>query len=90
MILCLGTTPVYQRSMDGRRIYYYAHLDAYAAGLAEWQTLRRGQKIATVGSTGNADPAAPHLHFAVHDISPGEPWHEGRPINPYPLLARPR
>ena len=84
-----GGLTIYQRSADGRRIYYYAHLDAYAPGLAEGRWLRRGQKIATVGSTGNANPAAPHLHFAVHDMAPGEPWYKGRPINPYPLLAKP-
>lgn len=84
-----GGLTVYQRSQDGRRIYYYAHLDAYAPGLAEGQMVKRGQKIAVVGSTGNADPAAPHLHFAVNEIRPGEPWYRGRAINPYPLLARP-
>lgn len=84
-----GGLTIYQRSRDGRHIYYYAHLDGYARGLAEGQSVRRGQKIATVGSTGNADPAAPHLHFAVNEITPGEPWYRGRAINPYPLLARP-
>ena len=84
-----GGLTIYQRSSDGQRIYYYAHLDAYAQGLAEGQQVRRGQKIATVGSSGNADPTAPHLHFAVHRLQPGEPWHGGRPINPYPLLAEP-
>lgn len=85
-----GGLTLYQRSADGRRIYYYAHLDSYAPGLAEGQSVRRGQKIATVGSTGNADPAAPHLHFAVHEIAVGEAWYKGRAINPYPLLAKPR
>ncbi|QDC37468.1 M23 family metallopeptidase [Sphingobium fuliginis] len=85
-----GGRTIYERSPDGRRIYYYAHLDGYAPGLAEGQAVRRGQRIATVGSTGNADPAAPHLHFAVHELGPGEPWHGGRAINPYPLLAKPR
>lgn len=84
-----GGLTIYQRSRDGRRIYYYAHLDGYVAGLAEGQEVKRGQRIAFVGSTGNANPAAPHLHFAVHEIAVGEPWHGGRPINPYPLLARP-
>ncbi|WP_311270317.1 M23 family metallopeptidase [Sphingobium sp. WCS2017Hpa-17] len=83
-----GGRTLYQRSADGRLIYYYAHLDGYAPGLREGQALRRGQRIATVGSTGNADPAAPHLHFAVNLMRPGEPWHGGRPINPYPLLIR--
>lgn len=84
-----GGLTIYERSGDGRRVYYYAHLDGYAPGLAEGQMVWRGQKIATVGSTGNADPAAPHLHFAVNEIAPGEPWYKGRAINPYPLLARP-
>lgn len=85
-----GGRTIYQRSPDGRRIYYYAHLDAYAPGLADGQAVKRGQRIATVGSTGNANQAAPHLHFAVHDMQPGEPWHGGRAINPYPLLVRAR
>jgi murein DD-endopeptidase MepM/ murein hydrolase activator NlpD len=83
-----GGRTLYQRSRDGRTLYYYAHLDSYAPGLHEGQALRRGQRIATVGSTGNADPAAPHLHFAVHAMQPGDPWYGGRPVNPYPLLAR--
>lgn len=84
-----GGRTLYQRSADGRLVYYYAHLDSYAPGLSEGQALRRGQTIAAVGSTGNADDAAPHLHFAVHVMRPGEPWYGGRPINPYPLLVRP-
>ena len=84
-----GGLTIYERSPDGRRIYYYAHLDGYAPGLAEGQMVKRGQKIATVGSTGNADPAAPHLHFAVIETASGEPWYGGRAINPYPLLVRP-
>lgn len=85
-----GGRTLYQRSRDGRLLYYYAHLDSYAPGLREGMALRRGQRIASVGSTGNADPVAPHLHFAVHVMRPGEPWHGGRAINPYPLLARAR
>ncbi|MBH1999645.1 MAG: M23 family metallopeptidase [Sphingomonadaceae bacterium] len=82
-----GGRTIYERAADGRHIFYYAHLDSYAPGLREGQVVRRGQPIATVGSTGNADPAAPHLHFAVHEAGPNDPWHGGRPINPYPLLA---
>ncbi|ALR21719.1 M23 family metallopeptidase [Sphingobium baderi] len=83
-----GGRTVYERSPDGRRIYYYAHLDSYAPGLHEGQAVRRGDRIAAVGSTGNADPSAPHLHFAVHVAEPREPWHGGRAVNPYPLFAR--
>ncbi|MFB0872322.1 MULTISPECIES: M23 family metallopeptidase [unclassified Sphingobium] len=85
-----GGRTLYQRSRDGRLLYYYAHLDSYAPGLGEGMALRRGQGIGSVGSTGNADPAAPHLHFAVHVMRPGEPWYGGQAINPYPLLVRPR
>ena len=84
-----GGRTLYQRASDGRTLYYYAHLDRYAPGLREGQMVRRGQRIATVGSTGNADPGAPHLHFAIHRASPDTPWHGGEPINPYPLLATP-
>ena len=82
-----GGRVVYERAADGRHIYYYAHLDSYAPNLREGQRVRRGQPIGTVGSTGNADPVAPHLHFAVHEARPADPWHGGRPINPYPLLT---
>lgn len=83
-----GGRTLYQRSPEGRFLYYYAHLDRYAPGLREGQSLRRGQRIAIVGSTGNADPSTPHLHFAVNIMQPGDSWYGGRPINPYPLLVR--
>lgn len=84
----LGGNTVYVRSPDKRVIYYYAHLDAYRAGLDEGQAVRAGDPIGTVGSTGNADPAGPHLHFAILDAQPGDSWSEGTPVNPYPLLNR--
>ena len=82
-----GGITAYVRSDDGRWTYYYAHLDAYAPGLREGQRIDRGDPIGTVGSSGNANPAGPHLHFAIHRMSPGEKWYQGSPINPYPLLA---
>ena len=82
-----GGNTVYVRSDDGRWTYYYAHLSAYAPGLREGQRLLRGAPIGFVGATGNANPAGPHLHFAINQMRAGEKWHEGTPINPYPLLA---
>jgi peptidoglycan LD-endopeptidase LytH len=82
-----GGITAYVRSVDGRWIYYYAHLDAYAPGLHEGQRLARGDPIGTVGSTGNASAEGPHLHFAINLMGPNERWWQGRPINPYPLLA---
>lgn len=82
-----GGKSVYVRSPDRRWIFYYAHLNQYAAGLAEGQLVGRGTVLGTVGSTGNASPEGPHLHFAINRMAPGERWHQGSPINPYPLLA---
>ena len=48
----------------------------------------QGQVIGTVGSTGDASPEAPHLHYAINVMAPGEGWWQGRPINPYPLLMK--
>lgn len=82
-----GGITAYVRSNDGKWIYYYAHLQDYAPGLKEGQMVRRGDPIGRVGATGNANPDGPHLHFAIHRMQPGEKWHQGTPINPYPLLA---
>lgn len=82
-----GGITVYVRSPDTRWTYYYAHLQGYAPGLTEGQQIRRGQLVGRVGHTGNANPAGPHLHFAINRMEPGERWWQGSPINPYPLLA---
>ena len=83
-----GGNTVYVRSPDGRTLYYYAHLQAYAPGLEEGGQIDRGQPLGTVGSSGNADPAAPHLHFAVMRTAPDAKWWEpAAAINPYPLLT---
>ena len=82
-----GGITVYVRSPDQRWSYYYAHLQGYAPGLAEGQQVKRGQLLGRVGHTGNANPAGPHLHFAINRMEPGEKWYDGTPINPYPLLA---
>ena len=82
-----GGTTIYERSVDQKWVYYYAHLSAYAPGLAEGQQVKRGQVIARVGHTGDASPSGPHLHFAINSMAPGERWWNGTAINPYPLLA---
>ena len=82
-----GGTSAYVRSTDGRYMFYYAHLSAYAPGLREGQRVRRGTPVGYVGFSGNANPAGPHLHFAINRMAPGEKWYHGSPINPYPLLA---
>lgn len=82
-----GGISAYVRSDDKRWLYYYAHLSGYAPGIREGQRVPRGALIGYVGHSGNASPDGPHLHFAVNRMSTGEKWHQGAPINPYPLLA---
>jgi murein DD-endopeptidase MepM/ murein hydrolase activator NlpD len=82
-----GGLTIYERSPDQKWMYYYAHLSAYAPGLAEGQQVKRGQVIARVGHTGDASAEGPHLHLAINSMAPGERWWQGTPINPYPLLA---
>jgi murein DD-endopeptidase MepM/ murein hydrolase activator NlpD len=83
-----GGLMVYAADSTERFILMYGHLDAYQPGLAEGQPLRRGQQIGVVGTTGNAAPDAPHLHFAIARSSDVKQWWKGMPVNPYPLLAR--
>ncbi len=82
-----GGITAYVRSEDGRWMYYYAHLQSYAPGLREGAHVEQGEVIARVGSTGNASPAGPHLHFAVYRMAPGARFYQGQAVNPYPLLA---
>jgi murein DD-endopeptidase MepM/ murein hydrolase activator NlpD len=58
--------------------YFYAHLSAYAVGLAVGQRIHVGQVLGYVGNTGNASETSPHLHF---EIQPG-----GVPEPPKPIV----
>jgi peptidoglycan LD-endopeptidase LytH len=81
-----GGLTIYQFDPSGIFSYYYAHLDGYAAGLREGQTVKRGEVLGYVGSTGNASADAPHLHFAIFRLTPERQWWKGEPINPFPVL----
>ena len=81
-----GGITVYQFDPTGHFAYYYAHLDRYAEGLAEGQTVQRGQLLGYVGFTGNASPDAPHLHFGLFRLDAAQRWWTGVPMNPYPYL----
>lgn len=83
-----GGLTIYQFDSNERNCYYYAHLDRYASGVREGLLVKRGDLIGYVGSTGNADPAAPHLHFAVFELGPDKRWWEGTPVNPIGALRK--
>ena len=82
----LGGNTIYATDPMGRVVYYYAHLDAYQAGLAQGATVARGDTLGFVGTTGNAPKDTPHLHFQVMRMPPDGRYWDGEPINPYPLF----
>ena len=82
-----GGTTVYQlAAADEHFVFYYAHLDHYADGLAEGHAARRGETIGYVGDTGNAGPGNTHLHFQIYRVADPRHFWTGENVNPYPLL----
>ena len=81
-----GGLTVYQFDNSGTYCYYYAHLDRYAPSLKEGTLLRRGDVLGYVGTTGDAPPTAPHLHFAVFRLGREKKWWHGTAVDPLPLL----
>ena len=79
---------IYTADSTERFVLMYAHLDGYADGVSDSGRLRRGQVIGYVGTTGNAPPNVPHLHFAIARSSNVRRWWEGTPVDPLPLLRR--
>jgi peptidoglycan LD-endopeptidase LytH len=82
-----GGLTVYQFDPSQTFSYYYAHLDRYADGLKEGAAVRKGDVLGYVGTTGNAPPGVPHLHFTVFKLDAEKRWWQGTAINPYPLWA---
>lgn len=90
-VLKLFTSPaggltIYLADPTRKFIYYYAHLDAYAPTLREGQAVAKGQPIGTVGTSGNAPPNTPHLHFAILRNDDMTKWWTGTPLDPYMIL----
>lgn len=83
-----GGLTVYQLDPGQQFVYYYAHLDRYQEGLVEGMSLRQGQVIGFVGTTGNAPKDTPHLHFQVMIYRGRGQYWGGDPINPHPFLTR--
>ena len=83
-----GGLMVYASDSSGRFVLMYAHLDRYADGLKEGMPLSAGQVIGYVGTTGNAPPNVPHLHFAIARVPADTRYWRGTPVDPYPLLKR--
>jgi murein DD-endopeptidase MepM/ murein hydrolase activator NlpD len=81
-----GGITVYQFDPTKTFVYYYAHLDSYAKGLKEGASVKRGQMLGYVGTSGNAPKDAPHLHFAISKLTEKKQWWKGTAIDPYVVL----
>jgi murein DD-endopeptidase MepM/ murein hydrolase activator NlpD len=80
-----GGVTIYQFDAAQRFVYYYAHLDRRADGLAEGDIVRQGEVIGFVGQSGNAP--VPHLHFEIQRLTAEKHWWEAEALNPYPYLV---
>lgn len=83
-----GGITIYQLDPDERFVYYYAHLDRYETGLVEGMTIRQGDVLGFVGTTGNAPKDTPHLHFQVMLYRGRGQYWGGDPINPHPYMTK--
>ena len=85
----LGGITIYATDPARRFVFYYAHLDGYAAGLHEGKAVAQGEVIGYVGTTGNAPKNTPHLHFQVMRFVDARTWWNGPPLDPRPFLTQP-
>ncbi len=85
----LGGNMIYVTDPSERFVFYYAHLDRYAVGLFAGQRVHRGQVLGYVGTTGNAPPGSPHLHFQLMRRRPDGSLYGGPPIDARPYLLLP-
>lgn len=74
----LGGITVTYRTAEGSE-WYNAHLDTIAVGLRVGDAVVQGQPVGTVGNTGNARGASPHLHLGRRYV--------GQWVNPWPTIS---
>ncbi len=78
-----GGLTIYQFDPSEKYVYYYAHLDRYAPSLKEGMTVRKGDVLGAVGTTGNAPANTPHLHFGISKLDPDKRWWGGTALDPF-------
>ena len=84
-----GGLTAYLTDNERRYIYYYAHLDRYSDALPQTVRIRQGFVIGYVGTTGNAPPNTPHLHFQAMRLAPDQrDWWNGTPVDVRSFITR--
>lgn len=80
-----GGNTIYQFDDDDKYCYYYAHLESYA-DISEGDHVKKGEVLGFVGTSGNAPPNTPHLHFTIFKLTSEKHWWEGDALNPYQVF----
>lgn len=84
-------TSIGDHGLGGRQVWvlgpalqrhYYAHLQDWAPGLRVGDVVQAGDRLGSVGDSGNARGTPPHLHYGVYASSGA--------YDPLPLLRAPR
>ena len=83
-----GGLAVYATDSIRRWMFYYAHLDSFRDRLAEGMKLAQGDVIGFVGTTGNAPPDTPHLHFQLMHARFDTRWWDGEALDPRAYFVR--
>lgn len=77
----LGGNIIWLEDRERNLRLYFAHLQTQDVKEGDW--VEPGDRIGTVGNSGNARTTPPHLHFGIYMRGEG-------PIDPRPFLQQPR
>ncbi|MBS1953165.1 MAG: M23 family metallopeptidase [Cyanobacteria bacterium SZAS-4] len=81
-----GGLTVYEADPSGRFVYYYAHLEKYADNIHDGDAVKKGEVIGYVGTSGNAPPNTPHLHFSIGLGDATKKWWVTSSVDPYEVF----
>lgn len=85
-----GGITAYLVDDERKYVYYYAHLNHYSDEITEGLQVKQGFVIGFVGTSGNAPPDTPHLHFQVMRLAPDQrDWWNGTPVDIRPFMTKP-
>jgi len=84
-----GGITAYLLDEERRYVYYYAHLEHYSDRITEGLRVEQGFVIGYVGTSGNAPPDTPHLHFQAMRLAEGQrDWWNGTPVDVRAFMTR--
>ena len=81
----LGGWRLWLRDTAGNE-FYYAHMSAYSPLAVAGKSVKAGDVLGFVGTSGDADGGVPHLHFEIHPVDLVHLGYDGV-VAPYPFLV---